>query len=183
MTRDHEIIRELATPARDHLKFPNMEWKKKVQGYALQSSREKAIALMKRKASELLSTQGTAVKLQERIEKVGFGRINLGGSTKINQKRCGPDFDSFRKTNAILPVRVPPKDNIRFAPYSSLRRVESRLSLGNHNSSGNSKAYPHKSISMQQKINSAISKKSKEKTIVKMTNSSQSSVDPGIKNR
>ncbi|XP_060672411.1 protein ENHANCED DOWNY MILDEW 2 isoform X2 [Ziziphus jujuba] len=157
---DHEIIRELGTPARDHLKFPT----KKVQDSALLASRGKGVASMKRNASEILSTQGRIVKLQKRIEKVGGGSINLGGSTKNIQKRCGPDFDSLRKTTAIHAVKIPPKVNIRSSSYCS-------------------KAYPHKSISMQQKIASAIGRKSEEETIVKMANSSQSSVDPEMESR
>ncbi|KAM4093042.1 hypothetical protein ACB094_06G085900 [Castanea mollissima] len=131
---DHEINKELGTPLRDHLKFPDAKGIKKQHEGEKLSSKKKAVASTKGMVCDNLSAGKIISKLPNRVKKM-CNSVKGGDSTKNIEKRCfRQDFDSLEKQNTIDSVGKSVKENIRSIPCKSFTAVESKSSTKNSKS-------------------------------------------------
>ena len=181
-TRDHELNRELATPLRDHLKFPGAEGRKKQHEAEKLLCKKKVVASRRRMVCDNFSPEKIVLKLPKRVKKI-CNSIKGGDSTKKIEKRCFMrDFDSLKKQNTIDSVGKSAKENIRSILCKSFTAGNSKLSLKNNKSSIDLELYPLKS--KQQKLSSGKIKNTiLEKSVMIKSNSSEFVLSAEMKNR
>uniref|UniRef100_A0A2N9HZ60 Zinc finger PHD-type domain-containing protein n=1 Tax=Fagus sylvatica TaxID=28930 RepID=A0A2N9HZ60_FAGSY len=179
---DHELNRELATPLRDHLKFPGAEGRKKQHEAEKLLRKKKVVASRRRMVCDNFSPEKIVLKLPKRVKKM-CNSIKGGDSTKKIEKRCfRRDFDSLKKQNTIDSVGKSAKENIRSILCKSFTAGNSKLSLKNNKSSIDLELYPLKS--KQQKLSSGKIKNTiLEKSVMIKSNSSEFVLSAEMKNR
>ncbi|XP_062107255.1 protein ENHANCED DOWNY MILDEW 2-like isoform X2 [Humulus lupulus] len=140
---DHEILSELATPARDHVKFPDVSGQPKALNLELHSSKERAMQMVST-TSKIFETFATKnPNMLQRVEKGGCS-ASVGDSTQTIKRRCaGPDFDSLRKRKRNDEERKSAKENIG-SSLSVFSKAEGKSCMKN-NSSISLETHPVKS--------------------------------------
>ncbi|XVF71803.1 hypothetical protein PTKIN_Ptkin12aG0068500 [Pterospermum kingtungense] len=83
----HKIVRELGTPSRDHLIFPDPEVKEKKHKVELLSCRGKNLASKRSEVSEDFAITRNLLKKPKLVQKA-YGDIPAGASSKITDKLC-----------------------------------------------------------------------------------------------
>lgn len=126
--RDHEIQRELGTPFRNHLKFPDAEGEKEQQKTGEPSSKEKVVASRRIMVSHNSTIQGHR-KFLKQVYK-GSNSVKIGDSAEKIKKRCvQQQFDALNKQNTTEPVGKPLKEKIQFVTYRSSTEVKRKSSI------------------------------------------------------
>ncbi|KAL5581737.1 hypothetical protein UlMin_014179 [Ulmus minor] len=164
---DHKIIIELGTPARDHIKFPDVKGKQKTQNLKLVSSKDINVESIKSKFSESLVTKRTIAP--------GCS-ANFGDFKK---RSAGPDFGFLRKLNTIDGVRKSLNGNTGATPYRFSATNGTKLSMQN-NSSANSETY---SVNSMQQIARGVGKNAMVKSVIRKKKSAgpnQAEMEKGI---
>jgi len=93
--RNHKIVLELGTPARDHLIFPNKEVKRKIISTESLHKEKDAIPL-KKSFEDLLPDKTLKPKMTIK-ERVG---LQMGGSSKVMEKICSKQ-DTHMSTGPV----------------------------------------------------------------------------------
>jgi hypothetical protein len=175
--RDHKIVLELGTPARNHLIFPDKEVKSKL--VSLKLLNKEKVAIPSKRSFEDLSPDKTLVPKLILKDRVG---LQSGGSSKVMEKICfkqdthlstGPDnFDRARK---YLKVETASASN------RSLPNYENRVPLKNNNLS----CIPRQpeARSQQQKSVGRIEETSLKKPLVKKVKTSLEHRKAELENR
>ncbi|XP_022758963.1 protein ENHANCED DOWNY MILDEW 2-like [Durio zibethinus] len=102
---EHKIIRELETPSRDHLIFPNLEVKEKKHEVKLLSYRGKNLASKRSEVSEDVAKSRNLLKKPKLVQKA-YGDIQAGASSKRIEKHClRPEFSPLNKPNTCITGR------------------------------------------------------------------------------
>lgn len=100
LTREHKVIRELGTPSRDHLIFPNLEVKEKKHKLELLPYRGKNMASKRSEVSEHIATSRNLLKKPKLV-----GDIQAGASSK-SEKHCSRlQFSPLKKPNTFITGR------------------------------------------------------------------------------
>lgn len=182
LNRDHEINKELGTPLRDHLKFPDAKGIKKQHEGEKLSSKKKAVASTKGMVCDNLSAGKIISELPNRVKKM-CNSVKGGDSTKKIEKRCfRQDFDSLEKQNTINSVGKSVKENIRSIPCKSFTAVESKSSTKNSKSLIDLELYPLRS--KKQKLSSGKIKNTiLEESVMIKSNSLEFVLNAEMKNR
>lgn len=177
LTRDHEIISELGTPARDHIKFPDVRGQQNVHSLESHSRKERVMVSIKSKIPETLATEKLGVNFPKQVEKVGY-RVSTSDSTPNINKRCArPDFDSLRKPNRTG-VRKSSKENIG-PSHSFFPKTGGNLPTKNKSSIG-LENYPVKSIRQNADGNR---NKAPEEYVIKTAKKPYPSIQAEMENR
>ncbi|XP_030931311.1 protein ENHANCED DOWNY MILDEW 2-like isoform X1 [Quercus lobata] len=179
---DHEINKELGTPLRDHLKFPDAKGIKRQHEGEKLSSKKKAVASRKGMVCDNLSAGKIILKLPNRVKKM-CNSVEGGDSTKKIKKRCfRQDFDSLKKKNTIDLVGKSVKENIRSIPCKSFTVVGSKSSTKSNKSLIDLELYPLRS--KKQKLSSGKIKNTiLEESVMIKSNSSEFVLNAETKNR
>lgn len=178
LTRDHEIIREIETPARDHLKFPDVKGQHKSHSSWPHSSKPRATVSMRINGSKTLAAKGQVVKHPKQFEKVGCSFITGQSTQNIRKRSAGPGFGLLTKPNTNG-VKKSSTKNIGHAPHRFFSTTERKLPMQN-NSSICLKTYPVKS---KWPIASASGKKATEEHDIKKEKKLPSSVQAEMEKR
>lgn len=131
LTRDHEIDRQLKTPARNHLIFPGIEREKDKCTLELLSS--KKVMLSNRTiVSEHYPVDRPAAKKPKRVE-IMHGGVETGDSTKkLERTFSGQDFEPSTKPTIINTGRKYLKDNISSVPHRASAADKSKSHYRNN---------------------------------------------------
>ncbi|XVF71804.1 hypothetical protein PTKIN_Ptkin12aG0068600 [Pterospermum kingtungense] len=99
---DHKVIRELGTPSRDHLIFPDLEVKENKLKVVLPSYRAKNLASKRSEVSEDSAIARNLLKKPKLVQKA-YGDIPAGASSKITDKHCSrQEFSPLKKPHASI---------------------------------------------------------------------------------
>ena len=166
LTRAHEIIRELETPARDHIQFPDVKGQHKLHGFGFLS----------RKKRMQVSSNATA-NLPKRVEKGSHG-VNTYDSTPKFWKSTG--MPSVRtKPNVAHGIARSSKENIGSASWGFISKSVGKLAMQS-NSSISLKTSQGKSTG---NIASVIQRKAAQESVIRKANGPSSSVQADMENR
>ncbi|XP_024032078.1 protein ENHANCED DOWNY MILDEW 2 isoform X1 [Morus notabilis] len=176
---DHEIIREIETPARDHLKFPDVKGQHKSHSSWPHSSKPRATVSMRINGSKTLAAKGQVVKHPKQFEKVGCSFITGQSTQNIRKRSAGPGFGLLTKPNTNDGVKKSSTKNIGHAPHRFFSTTERKLPMQN-TSSISLKTYPVKS---KWPIASASGKKATEEHDIKKEKKLPSSVQAEMEKR
>ncbi|PON48472.1 Cdk-activating kinase assembly factor [Parasponia andersonii] len=174
---DHEIISELGTPVRDHIKFPDVRGQQKTHNLELHSRNERVMMSIKCKPPETFATRKIEANLPKQVEKVGCS-VSIGDSTQNIKKRCaGPDFVSLRKPNRNEGERKSSKETIGHY-HSFFPKTEGKLLMKN-----NSISLDRNSIKFKRQIANGIGKRATEEHVIKNTKRPCPSIQAEMENR
>lgn len=109
LTREHKIISELKTPARDHLKFPGVEGKRKKEDLELLLTEEKDVASKRNIVSESFVADKTVVKKLKLAEVYSGAEVGMSNS-EIKKRWPRQDVHSLKKPNITDTGRKSLKD-------------------------------------------------------------------------
>lgn len=109
LTREHKIISELKTPARDHLKFPGVEGKRKKEDLELLLTEEKDVASKRNIVSESFVADKTVVKKLKLAEVYSGADVGMSNS-EIKKRWPRQDVRSLKKPNITDTGRKSLKD-------------------------------------------------------------------------
>ncbi|XP_061362185.1 protein ENHANCED DOWNY MILDEW 2-like [Gastrolobium bilobum] len=173
---DHDIVRELGTPARDQLVFPDMDVKRKICSIKLLG---KEVTITSRRSTEDLRPKKKLVPNQVTKESVS---IQSGGSAKVMEEICFKKDIGF-STGSIKIDMV--RKNLKVENLSESNRssfLEKRLSLRNDNLHCSSRL--HQGRSQQQKlVGGRIEQTSLEKPLLKNVQTSLNFTNADMENR
>ncbi|KAK6238637.1 hypothetical protein QUC31_004106 [Theobroma cacao] len=125
---EHKIIRELGTPSRDHLVFPDVKVKEKKHNLALLSYRGKNLASKRSEVYEDFATSRNLLKKPKLVPKA-YGVIQAGVSSKRTEKHhSGQEFSSLKKPNTCITGRKFLKQDSSSDFDRSLAREKDKLS-------------------------------------------------------
>ncbi|KAH9793554.1 protein ENHANCED DOWNY MILDEW 2 [Citrus sinensis] len=106
---EHKIISELKTPARDHLKFPGVEGKRKKEDLELLLTEEKDVASKRNIVSESFVADKTVVKKLKLAEVYSGADVGMSNS-EIKKRWPRQDVHSLKKPNITDTGRKSLKD-------------------------------------------------------------------------
>ncbi|KAH9745108.1 protein ENHANCED DOWNY MILDEW 2 [Citrus sinensis] len=106
---EHKIISELKTPARDHLKFPGVEGKRKKEDLGLLLTEEKDVASKRNIVSESFVADKTVVKKLKLAEVYSGADVGMSNS-EIKKRWPRQDVHSLKKPNITDTGRKSLKD-------------------------------------------------------------------------
>ncbi|KAH9745110.1 protein ENHANCED DOWNY MILDEW 2 [Citrus sinensis] len=109
LPREHKIISELKTPARDHLKFPGVEGKRKKEDLGLLLTEEKDVASKRNIVSESFVADKTVVKKLKLAEVYSGADVGMSNS-EIKKRWPRQDVHSLKKPNITDTGRKSLKD-------------------------------------------------------------------------
>lgn len=175
--RDHEIDRNIWTPARNHLVFPDMKVKRKICSYNLLDKEKDGIPL--RQSFADLPPKRTLVPNLVTKESVS---IQSGGSAKVMEKKCFKkdiylSTESFRFDMA----RKYSKDQKMSLSNKSLPSAENKLSSRNDNLS--SSTLLHARSQQQKLVSRRIEKPCLEKPLAKKFKNSLNTANADMEER
>lgn len=179
--RDHEIVKELGTPLRNHLVFPDMEGKEKKCTYDLLLGKEK-VATSSRKSFEDTTARRTSEELPHQFTKAS-STIQSGSFAEIMEKRCS-EQDLSLETGLIRSdaARKFLKDEKRSVSSHVYQTAEKKSSLKYDNFSCSSILHPDRSP--QKKYRSRrIDKTILEKPMVKKVKTSHQFANSTLEKR
>lgn len=109
LTREHKIIEQLKTPARNHLKFPGAEGKRKKQDTELLSIEETIVAFKRSMVPENFTPDGPIVKKRKLVEM--YSSAEVGVPTSELEEGCQrQDADPLKTPNITDTCRMSLKD-------------------------------------------------------------------------
>ncbi|XVF21075.1 hypothetical protein REPUB_Repub12eG0059400 [Reevesia pubescens] len=124
---EHKIIRELGTPSRDHLIFPDLEVKEKKHKLELLSYRGKNLVSKRSEVSKDFATSRYLLKKPKLFQKA-YGDIQAGPSSNRTAKDCsGQEFSPLKKTNTCITGRKFLKQDASSDFDRSLARERNKL--------------------------------------------------------
>ncbi|KAM6572084.1 hypothetical protein CsatA_016164 [Cannabis sativa] len=161
---DHEILSELGTPTRDHVKFPDVSGQEKAPNLEMHSRKERVMPMLSTRSNVFETFATKKLNMLQRAEK-GVCSASVGDSTQTIKKRCvRPDFDSLRKRKRTDEVRKSAKVNVG-SSLSFFSKVEGKSCMKN-NSSVSLETHPVKS---KRNAASGIVKGATEENVIKNT--------------
>ncbi|XVE72493.1 hypothetical protein DITRI_Ditri11bG0043500 [Diplodiscus trichospermus] len=126
---EHKIIRELGTPSRDHLIFPDLEVKESKHKVELLSYRGKSLASNRNEVSEDFATSRNLLKKPKLVQKA-WGDFQAGASCKITEKHCSrQEFSPLKKSNTCITGTKFLKQDALADFDRSLAREKAKLTL------------------------------------------------------
>ncbi|KAK8669440.1 hypothetical protein V6N13_106871 [Hibiscus sabdariffa] len=123
---EHKIIRELGTPSRDHLIFPDLKFKEKIRKMG-PSYCGNNLASARSDVSEGFATSRNLLKKPKPVQK--DYDVHAGACSERTEKVCsGQEFSPLRKQNTCITDRNFLKQDASADFYTSLARGKNKLS-------------------------------------------------------
>ncbi|XWS75837.1 hypothetical protein CRYUN_Cryun01aG0126300 [Craigia yunnanensis] len=130
---EHKLIRELGTPSRDHLIFPDLEVKEKKHKVELPSYIGKNLASKRSEVSEDFMTSRNLLQKPKLVQKA-YGDIQVGASSKRTKKHCSRlESSPLKKPNKCITGRKFLKQDASSDFDRSLAREKNKLTQSKGN--------------------------------------------------
>ncbi|KDP30848.1 hypothetical protein JCGZ_13791 [Jatropha curcas] len=172
---EHEIDRQLSTPLRDHLLFPNDE---RTHTSNLELRQRKLVISKRSKVSEGLVRDRTSMKKRKKVKQ---NCDEIGGFSKMYKRFPSQDFECLKKSNIIDRAKTELEKNVTSVSAMSIAEDTSSIIFRNK-SPVNSRPYPPKT-KVQNVSSSKIEITVPDKPLMKKVNNSSPLVDIEMEKR